>query len=223
MPKTHLVDRFFKAIPELEVKNDGGGLEYFILPKEETKREDIPVSHQAGYIVAAIGAEYNTRKWPLHKWKQFVANMDHPVILIGSKEDIPWGKEIASVDPVKIYNACGKFNINESADLVKKSKLVIAHDNDWMQIAAAYQRPVISIWGNTAPSFGTTPYYGNSTRKEFASAGENARERSQTLQINKLGCRPCSVKGYHQCPRGHFKCMEKISTEDLVVSVKKML
>ena len=77
--------------------------------------------------------------------------MDHPDHIRG-KEDAEIGKEIASVDEVKIYNACGKFSINESADLVRKAKAVVTHDTGLMHIAAAYKRPIVSLWGNTVPS-----------------------------------------------------------------------
>ncbi|HEX7847595.1 MAG TPA: glycosyltransferase family 9 protein, partial [Chitinophagaceae bacterium] len=149
LPREHVVEQYFKAVESLDVKIDTVGLEYFIADSEETKKNDIPASHYAGYIACAIGAEYNTKKWPLHKWKEFCAQLDHPIILLGSREDAAAGKEIASADDIKIYNACGKFSLNEMADLTRKAKLVVCNENDSMQIAAAYKRPIVSIWGNT--------------------------------------------------------------------------
>jgi heptosyltransferase-2 len=55
------------------------------------------------------------------------------------------------------------------------------------------------------------PYYGNSL------------VHSKILQVNKLWCRPCSKIGYAKCPLGHFKCMEKIESDELLSIVKKML
>ncbi len=223
MPATHRVDRYFRTVASLEVKNDGRGLDYFISPKDETKREDIPASHHAGYIACAIGALYGTRRWPLLKWKEFATKMDHPIILVGTNEDLEWANVITAIDPVRIYNACGKFTINETADLIKKAKLVIAHDNDWMHIAAAYQRPIISLWGNTVPSFGVYPYYGSAETQYPAASVPSPPARFDILQVSKLWCRPCSAAGYYKCPRGHFKCMEKIRVDELVASVKKRL
>lgn len=204
--KVHIVDRYLKAVESFGVKNDGGGLDYFISSKEETKKEDIPASHHAGYIACVIGAAHGTKRWPVHKWKEFCSTMDHPVILLGGKEDVINGDEIAAVDTVKIYNACGKFKLNESADLVRKSKLVISNDTGLMHIAAAYKKPIISLWGNTVPSFGMYPYFGN------ISANTSLLD---VLQVNKLWCRPCSKIGYEKCPLRHFKCMEKISAKEL--------
>lgn len=211
LPKLHIVDRYLQTVASFGVKNDGAGLDYFISAADETKREDIPGSHQAGYIACVIGAALGTKRWPVHKWKEFCAQLEHPVILLGGPEDKLSGDEIAAVDPIKVYNACGKFKLNESADLVRKAKLVITNDTGLMHIAAAYKKPVISLWGNTVPSFGMTPYYGNVPVSDLI------------LQTSKLWCRPCSKIGYAKCPLGHFKCMEKISVDELISKVKPRL
>jgi heptosyltransferase-2 len=216
LPNKHIVDRYMETVASFGVKNDGRGLDYFINEKEETTKEDIPASHYAGYIACVIGAAHGTKQWPVHKWKEFVARMDHPLILLGGKEDASRAQEIASSDTIKIYNACGKFSINESADLVRKAKLVITHDTGLMHIAAANKRPIISLWGNTVPAFGMYPYYGDNFLQRQAAPYD-------ILQVNKLWCRPCSKIGYKKCPLGHFKCMEKIEVDELLAAVKKRL
>jgi len=208
LPKVHIVDRYMQTVQSFGVKNDGAGLDYFISKDEETKLNDIPASHHAGYIACVIGAAHNTKKWPIHKWKEFCTELQHPIILLGGPEDEAAGKEIASVDNIKVYNACGKFKLNESADLVRKSKIVITHDTGLMHIAAAYKKPIISIWGNTVPAFGMTPYYGAIAAKDVV------------MQVNKLWCRPCSKIGFNKCPLGHFKCMEMIQAEKIVQVTK---
>lgn len=212
LPKKHIVDRYMECVKTLGVVNDGLGLDYFIPPTDVVKNDDIPTSHMHGYVAIVIGAALATKKLPLYKLKQLCANIHHPILLLGGKEDYENGKEIASVDEIKIYNACGKFNLNESADLVKKSKLVITHDTGLMHIAAALQKPIISIWGNTVPAFGMYPYYGTKSNQQY-----------EVVEINKLWCRPCSKIGYQKCPRRHFKCMENIAVNDIVNLVQNLL
>lgn len=211
LPKKHIVDRYLETLSSFGVKNDGQGLDYFIAEEEKTQLKDIPASHQAGYIACVIGAAHTTKKWPLHKWKQFCTEIKHPVILLGGPEDREAGDAIAAVDDIKVYNACGKFSLNESADLVRKAKLVITHDTGLMHIAAAYKKPIISLWGNTVPAFGMTPYYGAALVPDVI------------LQVHKLWCRPCSKIGYNKCPFGHFKCMEKIAVEDLLQRTRQSI
>ena len=211
MPDLHIVDRYMKTVESFGVINDGEGLDYFILQKDEVKQKDIPASHHAGYIGIVIGAAHNTKKLPLEKLKELCTKIDHPIILLGGKEDNENGKQIASVDPVKVYNACGKFNLNESADLVRRSKLIITHDTGLMHIAAAFKKKIISVWGNTVPEFGMYPYYGKSQISNFK------------FEITGLRCRPCSKIGYAKCPRGHFKCMRQISMDALAETAVQLL
>ena len=208
LPKVHIVERYLDTVKTFGVKNDGKGLDYFIPEKDIVPDNDIPAAQSLGYIGIVIGAALNTKKLPLHKLKELCENLEYPVILLGGPEDKKAGDEIAAVDPVKIYNSCGKFNLNESADLVRRAKLIITHDTGLMHIAAAFKKPVISIWGNTVPAFGMTPYYGKTMIA------------NDLFEIKKLWCRPCSKIGYSKCPLGHFKCMEKHDMEEIVKTVE---
>lgn len=209
LPNYSIVSRYFKAVNKINVFNDGEGLDYFIPEHQSTKNDDIPMSHWAGYVACVIGGSYETKKFPLEKWKEFCLKCNFPIILLGGSEDKNMGDQIAEVDNIKIYNACGKFSLNESAHLVKRSVLVISNDTGLMHIAAAYQKPIISLWGNTTPKLGMFPYYGNNDLNHIISS------RSKLIEINYLSCRPCSKIGYRKCPKRHFKCMNDVQTEDI--------
>ncbi|MCA8831436.1 glycosyltransferase family 9 protein [Hymenobacter pini] len=101
---------------------------------------------------------------------------------------------VSSAPATIIHNACGKFNLNQSASLVRQASLVVSHDTGLMHIAAAFRKEIISVWGNTVPEFGMYPY-----RTEF-----------RVLEVKGLDCRPCSKIGYEKCPKGHFRCMRDI-------------
>lgn len=211
MPPVHIVDRLVDTVRHLGVVNDGKGLDYFIPEKDEVNAADLPMSHQAGYIGVVIGAALATKKMPVEKLKALCASIQKPIVLMGGPEDRPEGEEIASIDRVKIYNACGKFNLNESACLVRNAKLIVTHDTGLMHIAAAFKKPVISIWGNTVPAFGMTPYFGN------------AAVPSAIFEVEGLGCRPCSKIGYKKCPKGHFKCMNNQNVTAIATAAEKGL
>ncbi len=213
MPPVHIVDRYMNTLSSFGIVNDGAGLDYFIPPPEELKIEDIPTSHHAGYIGVVIGATYNTKRYPVHKVKEFCNSLDHPIILLGGKEDQDNGNEIRAADPFKIYNACGKFSLHESADIIRKAKLVVTNDTGLMHIAAAFKRPVISLWGNTVPAFGMYPYYGNNY------LARHDLSPYDIMEVNHLSCRPCSKIGYSRCPKGHFRCMELLDPLELAGKV----
>lgn len=216
MPKVHIIDRYLETVKSFGVKNDGEGMDYFIPEDQQVPLTDIPASHHAGFISIVIGASFYTKKLPVYKLQELCQKINHPIILLGAKEEAAEGEAIASVDPIKIYNACGKFSLHESADLVRQSKLVIAHDTGLMHIAAALNKQVVAIWGSTTPSLGMVPYY-----------GENFLRRnpppSDDVQVHKLWCRPCTKIGRHKCPQGHFKCMKNIDIDNLVSKVTRRL
>ncbi|MBS1731010.1 MAG: glycosyltransferase family 9 protein [Bacteroidetes bacterium] len=211
LPGIHIVDRYMETVKSFGVRNDGQGLDYFIPQKDEVQASDLPATHASGYLSIVIGAALNTKKLPVEKIKKLTQEIQYPIILLGGPEDRITGEEIAAEDRIKIYNACGKFNLNESAWLIKQSLLVISHDTGLMHIAAAFHKKIIAIWGNTVPAFGMSPYYGNTENK------------SQNFEVRHLFCRPCSKIGYNKCPLGHFKCMQHQNIEQIGQAAKEWL
>ena len=216
MPKLHIIDRYMETVRPFGVRNDGQGMDYFIAPNEEIRETDLPTSHKLGYVGIVIGASFKTKKLPVYKLQELCKKIDHPIILLGGPDDVAEAMEIQKVDRVKIYNACGKFSLNESADLVRKAKVIIAHDTGLMHIAAAFKKPVISIWGSTTPSFGMVPYYGD----RFLARNPTPYD---DVQVHKLWCRPCTKIGRHSCPQGHFKCMKNLSIDEIVMKLNARL
>jgi ADP-heptose:LPS heptosyltransferase len=209
LPNKHLVDRTFEAVKPLGVKGDNLGLDYFIPEKDEVPLEWLPETHQGEYVAYAIGAQHATKRLPLKRMIELCDKINKPIILLGGKEDAETGEQIAAFfersddtegyeakleelgKKALIYNGCGKFNLNQSASLVKQAKYVFTHDTGLMHIAAAFKKEVFSIWGNTIPMFGMYPY----------------QTKFTILENNKISCRPCSKIGFNKCPKGHFKCM----------------
>ncbi len=216
LPPISIVDRSFECVKKINILNDNLGLDYFIAADEEIKKDDLPTGHSHGFIACAIGGQHNTKKMPLHKWKELCEKMDYPLVLLGGKEDTDFAEELKKIDPIKIYNACGKYSINESADIVRRAKLLITHDTGLMHIAAAFKKKIISIWGNTVPAFGMYPYYGNNKLNDVL-------ETSVLMEVKNLSCRPCSKIGYEKCPKKHFRCMNDIPIDELMNKAKILL
>ena len=208
LPGVHIVDRYFKAVETLGVKNDGAGLAYFIPEKDKVNLQELPESHQNGYIAFAIGAQHATKRLPVNKIISICKKIDQPVVLLGGEEDAGAAAIIVKMAGDLVYNACGIYSINQSASLVKQSKVLITHDTGLMHIGVALDVRIISVWGNTVPAFGMYPYY-------------PAHPEKYLIVENKdLDCRPCSKLGYDKCPKKHFKCMNGIDEQTIVNAVK---
>jgi ADP-heptose:LPS heptosyltransferase len=214
MPDQSIVERYMETVKPLGVHNDGKGLDYFIPSSVSVTNKDVPMSHWAGYVGCVIGGSYNTKKLPVEKWEEFISHVPFPVLLLGGPEDRDEGRNIAAMDPIKIYNACGKFNLNESAWLIEKARVVVSNDTGLMHMAAAFKKPVISLWGNTSADMGMFPYYGNNNLKT------NPAPLSHIMEFETLYCHPCSKLGYNRCPKGHFKCMRDLDMKNAADAVK---
>jgi ADP-heptose:LPS heptosyltransferase len=198
LPKIHIVDRCFQAVETLGVKNDNQGLDYFIPAKDEVDLTLLPLTHQAGYIGWVIGAKFKTKAYPEDKIIEVCKKIGKPIVLLGGPEDAEMGERIKKDVGDKIFNSCGKFNLNQSASLVKQAEKIITNDTGLMHIAAAFKKEIISLWGNTIPEFGMYPYMPGNEKK------------SHIYEVKGLSCRPCSKLGYNKCPKGHFKCMNDL-------------
>lgn len=189
LPKVHIVDRYMETIAELGVENDNEGLDYFL--PSTVSVNNLPDN----YIAFAIGANHFTKRLPNEKIISICKLINKPIVLLGGKEDELNGNEIAKLSGNHVLNLCGKLSLNESAFVLKNSDNVITHDTGLMHIAAAFQKEIVSVWGNTIPEFGMFPYYGNHKTQHI------------TFNIQHLSCRPCSKIGFDKCPKGHFNCM----------------
>lgn len=217
MPRRHITTRSLDTVAPFGVRDDGRGLDYFIPEKDCIRESDLPASHLAGYIAMVIGASYYTKKLPVHKLQELCREIDHPLVLVGGQEDRENGERVAAVDPGKIYNACGRFNLNESADLVRRAKLVVSHDTGLQYIACAFNKPVLALWGGTSPRLDVEPYYGAA-----ALAGSPA-PLHENIQVPGLPCQPCSKYGNKKCPLGHFRCMEQMDIPYIISRINYRL
>lgn len=216
LPPVHIVDRYLETVKSFGVTNDGMGLDYFLSAKDEAVLQQLPASHQQGYIGFVIGARHFTKQLPLEKIISICKQINQPLVLLGGKEDHEKGEAIltkinshssAADRKSEIYNGCGKFSINESAALVKHATKIITHDTGLMHVAAAFKKEIVSVWGNTIPEFGMTPYYGSQPVQDTK------------FEIRNLSCRPCTKIGFDKCPKGHFKCMREIDEQKIITAV----
>jgi len=208
LPKKHVVDRYFEATTKLFIKNDGLGLDYFIAEKDEVDIVSfLPKSFQK-YATIALGAQFATKRLPKSQLEKLIAGLPFPIVLLGGKEDQELGDELAKKFPETVFNTAGICSLNQSASIVKQSKFIITHDTGLMHIASAFKIPILSVWGNTVPDFGMSPYL--------------PVEGSQLFEVANLSCRPCSKIGFQKCPKKHFNCMMQQDIPAIITAAKKL-
>ncbi len=205
LPKKHIVERYFDTVKILGIYNDLLGLDFFIPEEQQLPIDEFPEDFRSGYVAIVIGAKHYTKKLPVEKLIELCQQITKPIILLGGQEDQIIGQEVNYSCDDNIYNVCGKYSFIQSASIIKNASKVITHDTGLMHVAAAFKKPIISIWGNTIPEFGMTPYL--------------PIEGNLICEVSGLACRPCSKIGHHRCPEGHFKCMKLQNTRAIAAAV----
>lgn len=193
LPRKHLVDRYFESLSPLGVTNDQAGLDYFI-PASETVDPQRWIKGSFGVLV--LGAAHMTKRIPIATMTAILADLRMPILLVGGPGDVQTGEELVrALGREDVVNLAGQLTLHGSADVIRQAAVVITPDTGMMHIAAAFRKPVVSVWGNTVSSFGMYPYIPGHPEREIR------------FEVEGLACRPCSKIGYDRCPKGHFRCM----------------
>lgn len=195
LPKVHIVNRYMHTLKDLGVIYDERGLDFFISENDETAFLNIlPPEFGNQYVCLVPGAKFATKSIPASKAAEIVKLINRPVVIVGGHAEYELAQEIIALSGHKnIVNLCGKMNLPKSAATVKHAHAVITADTGLMHIAAAFNKKIISVWGNTVPELGMYPFLSS--------------EKSVMAEVKNLRCRPCSKIGYAKCPKGHFSCM----------------
>jgi len=193
LPNVHIVDRYLKTLDVFSVSNDHKGLDYFIPPEEITEFSVSIPELPKSYIVIVVGGGHYTKQIPIGIIQQIIDSLNCSIMLLGGSEDVVKANQLKISGKKNCINFVGKLSVNESAEIIRNSSLVVSSDTGLMHIAAAFNKKIISVWGNTVPEFGMYPY--------------NSKENSTIFEVKGLKCRPCSKIGFTKCPKKHFNCM----------------
>ena len=207
LPKKHVIERYFEAIRKLGVKNDLLPCDYFIPKEDEIDPKESYGVFPNEFNTFSIGAQFKTKRLPLNKLIEICLKSELKTVLLGGKDDYQVAYLIEQELGDKVINTCGKLNLNQSASLLKQANTVITHDTGLMHIASSFGKKIVSIWGNTSPSFGMYVY--------------NPIQTNQVSihQVMDLSCRPCSKIGFKECPKTHFNCMNLQKVETIIKDI----
>lgn len=204
LPNIHIVERYLKTIESFEIKNDNKGLDFFF-PKDYQYDPNIYPTDRK-FIAFVIGAKFNTKRLPTSEIEKICQQNEQPIVLLGGVEEKEEGEAIAKKFS-NVQSLAGKCSLLDSAFIVQKSDLVVCHDTGFMHIASAFQKNIVSIWGNTTPKFGMYPF--------------NIENNFTLHEVKDLKCRPCSKIGFQECPKKHFNCMSQQNIQEIQSSIEK--
>ena len=209
MPDVHIVDRYRDTCSVFDVQDDQKGLDYYIPASQEVIPEEMHAAFKGQYMVVVVGANHFTKQIPADKLISIANNTGIPVCLVGGKDVLEQASMIEKSLKIPFLNTVGKISLNQSASLIKQCHVVLTPDTGMMHIASAFNKNIISLWGNTVPELGMYPY--------------RAGNKSKIFEVKNLRCRPCSKIGFAKCPKGHFKCMKNIDEKQVVSYIQSLI
>jgi heptosyltransferase-2 len=169
------------------------------------------ISDDENFITIAPGSVWMTKRYPPEKYINFLnilTNKNFKIILIGGKEDVEICRFIKEkTTNAGVFNSAGKLTLTQSAELIRRSSVLITNDSSPLHLANSVGTKVIAIYGATIPEFGFYPY----------------GSKDKIFEVKGLKCRPCSIHGLNKCPVKTLDCLEKIKEEDISEEIIKTI
>lgn len=193
----HVVTRYGNTLAALDVELDDKGLDIFYPTSLDTWAEALISPLGTNQLAIVLGAKFNTKRWLPEYFVETINRLGRPVLLLGGSDAVAERDLIIPQLQVPSLDAVNQYSLLESTALLNQVTEVLTHDTGFMHIAAALGKKIYSLWGNTVPALGMTPY----------------KTESIILENTEINCRPCSKIGFDTCPKGHFDCMKTITPE----------
>ncbi|MBS3150039.1 glycosyltransferase family 9 protein [Candidatus Woesearchaeota archaeon] len=160
MPNTkeqHKIEDNLDVIRPIKVDTQNKSLE--IITDKEIDKKIISLFKQNKLnkfkVVIHPGANYKSHEWVPERYIKVIQflidNYDASIIITGSNKDKNILEYILKQFNNPILDLCGKTNIKEFFSIIKNSDLVISVDTSAMHIAAAFNKPIIAIFGDGYP------------------------------------------------------------------------
>ena len=157
---------------------------------------------QPGDFVLGInpGASYGSAKrWYPERFAAVASRLatewSAKVVIFGGPGETEIAADIENGLHGAAVNLAGKTSMRELMALIKRCNFFITNDSGPMHIAAAFDVPLVAIFGSTDHT-GTSPY-----------------SKNAVVVRGEVECTPCKLR---ECPSDH-RCMKAV-TEELVIS-----
>jgi ADP-heptose:LPS heptosyltransferase len=168
------------------------------------------IDRAAPIIVIHVSAGNPFRRWPAESFATLAARLaqedpSRRIIITSGPSDeaaaaavADQARQHAGVAAGAIVR-CGEFNLVELRALLDRAVLYIGGDSGPMHIAATSPAPVVALFGPTLP--------------ERSMPWRNPLIGSAAVDAGPLPCRPCHQR---HCVPGDFRCLTRISVEQVL-------
>ncbi len=157
------------------------------------------------------GSQWGTKRWPAAHFAALIERVaawpGTHCALFGAPHERDIAEAVMAACSVPVIDLVGKTPLRELPAYMARCDVVVSNDTGAMHIAAALGKPIVTLYGPTAPALGFSPY------------GVLWEEAS----VASLSCRPCHAHGPERCPLSHWRCMQELHPESVAAGVARLL
>jgi heptosyltransferase-2 len=164
-----------------------------------------PFKYQKPTLGINPGATYGSAKrWYPDEFAKVANQMakEYDIIIFGGPGEEDIAKDIEKNLTIKNYqNLCAKLSIQELCEKIAGLSMFVTNDSGPMHIAAAYNVPIVAIFGPTKFTE-TSPY-----------------SKNYKIVTKNLECAPCMKR---ECPLKTHECMKEIKADEVIKAIKEL-
>ena len=200
----HEVEYYLNLMRHFGITGNATQLHLYVTLEEETKTSSLLAGHdiQQNDFILGInpGASYGSAKrWYPDRFAEVARRLAEKwsakVVIFGGPGEADIAADIESRLEGVAVNLAGKTSVRELMALIRRCNFFITNDSGPMHIAAAFDVPLVAIFGSTDHT-GTSPY-----------------NRNAVVVRKQVDCAPCKLR---ECPTDH-RCMAEV-TEEYVIN-----
>jgi len=206
----HRVDHFLGLVRGLGFNCSRRSPALEVTEEEKTRATAVLISkgltQGQRFVILAPGSNQGAAgRWPAERFAEAASMLQAEagvqVMLAGSDADYMAVSQITGSMTIRPLVYLGLNDLRLYMAVIRASSLVIANDNDTLQMAAALGTPVVAVFGPSDPDMSSP-----------------LAEKS-TVIYTRAPCSPCQ---YTECPWDH-RCMMDISSGKVFAAVKSLL
>jgi len=165
-----------------------------------------PQLSEGDWIGLQPGARWENKRWPIESWSRLASELQERlpsirIAVFGGPDETALGEAIVRAGGTgRILDLTGRLSLPGMIEGLRRIRLLVTNDTGPMHVAVALGRPVVAVFGPTAPE--RTGPYGQS---------------SHVLRIRGLPCAPCMSDRCRISEK--LACLKRIGPSDVLEAV----
>ena len=208
-----VLDEMLQLVAQLGCRTLSRRIELATLPSDEQQLEKFwqrhPLAESRGYVCLNSGGAFGAAKdWPVESFTELArraaVELGRTVLIVcGPNERATAQRIVAEVGHPRVVSLAGEpSSIGLTKAAIRHADLLVTTDSGPRHFAAAFDVPVITLFGPTHITW-----------------SETFHPLAVHLQL-PVDCGPCQQR---VCPQGHHRCMKNLSVDSVFGEVARRL